>query len=597
MINVSSDFKTAMKQPVKELKSYIKLPDDTYIRSDDDLISVKISSEGALCKTVMKKFEVKLLGEHNLLGVEVNVGIGVKLPGGTYEYLDYGKFLITETTSTKESETTTVVGYDLMIKTMKAYEPFATYPVNLIDFASGLAGQCGLTLGNTVFVNSTWIIPGELYENIKDITYRDIIAQIAEMSGSIAMIGNDDKLYFKSIYDTTEQITYSNLFKLKLEPEYGPINSVVLSRQPQEDNIVVVDQASIDLNGLTEFKISNNWLVDHNREGAITPIFNQLEGIRYYPIEASTEGLGWYEIGDMVEILNDSSEAFSTVILSVSILVDGGISETLITKAESKTATNYSYAGTVGRRLTNTEIKVDKQGQDIELINESLENVTIIIKQDTAPDNPIANDLWLNTLENIIYRYDGTDWQATSISPDVLTDYYTKAEIDVKDNSIISTVEETTGIVSELSTDINNNYLTSEQVQALSDANAQDIVILQSNITTLTQNANGIQVQVTEIINNGVSKVVNTLVDIDESGIGISKSGEEMSLLLGYLANQQVGLQVNRDTTEILGVDNTGVRSIKVTTGSIDIGSNSRIMDFTDEELGAGVGFFFNGGS
>lgn len=396
MISVSSAFKTAMKQPFKELKAYIKLPDNTYIRSDDDLISVKVNGEGALCKTLMKKFEGKFLGEHNLLGLEVNVGIGVKVAGGTYEYIDYGKFLITETTSIKESETTTVVGYDLMIKTMKAYEPFATYPINLIDFAIGILGQCGLTLGNTVFVNSTWSVPGELYENIKDISYRDIITQIAEASGSIAMIGSDNKLYFKSVYDTTEQITYENLFKLKLEPEYGPINSVVLSRQPQEDNIVVVDQASIDLNGLTEFKISNNWLVDHNREDAITPIFNQLKGIRYYPFEASTEGLGWYEVGDMVEILNDLSESFGTVIFSISITVDGGIKETLLTKAENKTSTNYQYVGTIVKKLANTEIKVDKQGQEIVLLNEQLDG-----------------------------------------------DYYKKAEIDISNENIMSTVSET----------------------------------------------------------------------------------------------------------------------------------------------------------
>lgn len=533
MISVSSAFKTAMKSPFKELKAYIKLPDNTYIRSEDDLISVKVSGEGALCKTLMKKFEGKFLGEHNLLGLEVNVGIGVKVAGGTYEYIDYGKFLITETTSIKESETTTVVGYDLMIKTMKVYEPFATYPINLIDFAGGIAGQCGLTLGNTVFVNSTWSVPGELYENIKDISYRDIITQIAEASGSIAIIGSDNKLYFKSVYNTNEQITYENLFKLKLEPEYGPINSVVLSRQPQEDNIALVDQVSIDLNGLTEFKISNNWLVDNNREGAITPIFNQLKGIRYYPFEASTEGLGWYEVGDMVEILNDQSEAFRTLILSISILVDGGIKETLLTKAENKTSTNYQYVGTIVKKLANTEIKVDKQGQEIALINEQLEN-----------------------------------------------DFYSKAQIDISNDSIVSSV-------SAIKIDLNNNYLTEEQVLAITNSNSEDIVIVQSNITTLTQNADGIQVQVSEIINNGVSKVVNTLVAIDENGIGISKSGEEMSLLLGYLANQQVGLQVNRNSTEILGVDNTGVRAIKVATDTLVVAKKART-----ETYGNGVGVF-----
>lgn len=575
MISVSSAFKTAMKQPFKELKAYIKLPNNTYIRSEDDLISVKVSGEGALCKTLMKKFEGKFLGEHNLLGLVVNVGIGVKVAGGTYEYIDYGKFLITETTSIKDSETTTVVGYDLMIKTMKAYEPFATYPINLIDFASGIAGQCGLTLGNTVFVNSTWSVPGELYENIKDITYRDIITQIAEASGSIAMIGSDDKLYFKSIYNTTEQITYENLFKLKLEPEYGPINSVVLSRQPQEDNIVLVDQVSIDLNGLTEFKISNNWLFDHNREDAITPIFNQLEGIRYHPFEASTEGLGWYEVGDMVEILNDLSESFGTVILSISILVDGGIKETILTKAENKTSTNYQYAGTLAKKLSNTEIKVDKQGQEIALINESLENVTII-KQDTAPDNPETNDLWLNTSENLIYRFDGVEWLATSLPLDSLQQYYTKAEIELSEGEINSRV-------TAVSTNINNNYLNKEQVEALTNANATDILAVDVKYSLLKQTTDGLAFDVGVIQDNGTVKLdTKTGYKLDASGFSIDKGSGLKSLL------NDTGLYVDSGSENLLTVNDREVRAKNVIVKTyLNVGLHLRIEDYE-----GGAGFF-----
>ena len=39
----SNDFKTAMKQPVKELDAYIELDEDNKITSADDLISFKIS--------------------------------------------------------------------------------------------------------------------------------------------------------------------------------------------------------------------------------------------------------------------------------------------------------------------------------------------------------------------------------------------------------------------------------------------------------------------------------------------------------------------------------------------------------------------------
>ena len=590
MVNVSAEFKTAMKQPIKELRSYIKLPADTYIRSEDDLISVKISGEGGLLKTVMRSFEGRYLGDHNILGLEVQVGIGVKLADSTFEYIDYGSFLVTKIEFNKETGITTATGYDLMIKTMQAYVPFANYPISMESFATGLASACGLTLASSGITNGSFIISAELFENINGITYREILQQIAEASGSIAMIGTDDQLYLKDVADTLEELTYSNLKKLKLYPEYGPVNSVVLSRQPAEDNIFLKDQVSITANGLTEFKISNNWILDNDREAAITPIYNKMLGLRYYPFEASTEGLGWYEIGDMITIIDDMNNSFIASIMGFSIFVDGGIKEILITKEPSKTVTNYSYAGTIGRRLSNTEIKVDKQNQDIALINEQLQSVSIT-KQATAPDYPKTNDLWLNTNDNIIYIFNGESWQPTSISQDALLDYYTKAEIDIKDSVITSTVEQTSVIVTELTTDINNNYFTAEQVEAMTDQNSEDITLIKSDITKIKQDATSFQVQITNIVNNGTSKVTNTLVTVDANGMMISKTGEEMSLMLGYLAGQQVGLEVRRNSDKVLSVTNAGVVTENVTVNKyLIIGTKSRIEDYLN-----GSGVFFIG--
>ena len=90
MIAVSNDFKNAMKQPIKEIDAYIN--GSVTLNSAGDLISFKISCDSGMCKSAMRKLEAKYLGEHNLLGQWVHVGYGVKLPNGTYEYLDYALF-------------------------------------------------------------------------------------------------------------------------------------------------------------------------------------------------------------------------------------------------------------------------------------------------------------------------------------------------------------------------------------------------------------------------------------------------------------------------------------------------------------------------
>ena len=75
MIKVSENFKTVMKQPVKEIQAFINY-DDGVINDADDLISFKISCDSGLCKTAMRKLEAKYLGNHNILGKWVQVGFG-----------------------------------------------------------------------------------------------------------------------------------------------------------------------------------------------------------------------------------------------------------------------------------------------------------------------------------------------------------------------------------------------------------------------------------------------------------------------------------------------------------------------------------------
>lgn len=366
MIAVSDSFKNAMKQPIKQLQAYIRT-NDINITDADDLISFKISCSTSMCKTAMRKLEAKYLGECNLLGKWVHVGYAVKLPNGTYDYLDYGSFLVSEITYSKDTESTNIVGYDKMVSSMKEYSVLdITYPINLYNYTKAICQACDLELGNeSLPTMNSFIISKELWENISGITYRDILVQIAQATASTCIISNNDKVYFKPNTPTGEILTYDNMFKLKLEEKYGEINSVVLSRTPAEDNIYRRDEASIELNGLTEFKIENNEIIDKDRDVAMQFLYPALHGISYYPFEAQTEGLGWYEIGDSITIVNDSGIEFDTTIFNISISLDGSFKETLKTVADTKTQTQYQYASTIAKRIKNTEIIVDKQEQTI----------------------------------------------------------------------------------------------------------------------------------------------------------------------------------------------------------------------------------------
>lgn len=399
MIVVSDDFKNAMKEPIKELQAYMTSGDDD-IRSEDDLISIKISCESGMCKTAMRKLEAKYLGEHNLLSQWVNVGFGVKLSTGAFEYLNYGSFLVTEISTAKDTGVTTITAYDKMINSMQTYEVLnIEYPIGLYNYTKKLCEACDLELLNTSFsVHNDWQITRELWENIDGITYRDIFVQIAQATASTCII-SEDKVYFKPITATNEKITYDNMKTWKLESLYGEINSVVLSRTPAEDNIYMRDEESIEANGLTEYKIENNEIIDKDRESAMTPIYNALHGIKYYPFETSTEGLGWYEIGDSFDIINDTNNIFNTALFNFTINIDGGIQETLKTSAETKTETQYQYATTIAKRIKNTEIIVNKQDQYIQqMVSDMYDEDGVVNEQFTKVYQDIDNII--NSVQN-----------------------------------------------------------------------------------------------------------------------------------------------------------------------------------------------------
>lgn len=420
MIEVSEQFKEAMKQPVKEVFAYIETEEEN-ITSDGSLISYKIVGEANLCGTLMKQCEISLMGEYeHLKDTQIAIWLGTPVmveleepyedENGemvyeveNVEYIAQGYFLITETSLSKDKDKTTLKGFDLMIKTCTIYTEVFEYPMSLFDFTKAICKECGLELANDTFINHDLEIGIDYYSNIYQITYRDILTEIAECTCSIAMINDEGQLEFKKPKETGETLTYDNLIDLEVQQKYGPINSVVLSRQPQQDNVFLRDDESIEINGIQEYRIDNNELLDKRREETITSVYEGLKGLELMPFKSSTEGLGWYEVGDIVNIqetktiFNEDSEVidvitntYPTIILGINTTVDGGIKEVFETKAPDETYTDYKKAGGITDRIKNTELVVDKQKGTIEGI-----------VSDMYDENGIINEKFTNVYQDI----------------------------------------------------------------------------------------------------------------------------------------------------------------------------------------------------
>lgn len=309
MINVSDRFKEAMKKPVKTITASIALDDGTVITGSDKLIKVTIDSSGHLFGTATSVINVELFGtDYNLVDHTFNVIAKtlVDIENDTWEEANLGLFYVEESTADFEKKTTKIKGYDLMGKLAKTPYNSGTiqFPCTVKELINQLAERFEFTVDTNLdnLPNITYQIPEDLYAKISNCTYRDILGEIAGATATIAVF-NGKTLSFrdgKKKPDEDEIWTYDNLKTLKYKPKYGPVNSLVLARTPQEDNIAVSDNDSITTNGLTEVKLANNEILDDDRRSLIDPIFNSIKGLFYHPFEAETTGLGWHKPGDLV---------------------------------------------------------------------------------------------------------------------------------------------------------------------------------------------------------------------------------------------------------------------------------------------------------
>ncbi len=518
MIPVSQATSTALHQAVKQIRARIAWQDDQEetrsITSDDRIISLKKEAEGYYCKSTLRKLTIQLAGtDTNILDRRIIATVQVKTGADTWGDISWGSFTVTEATIDEEKGTSTFVAYG-GIAQMQAIE-YTPGDLTFPTTVAGLAEQIGAKFGIEIETDLTTLpnydapIEEDLWAKITGTTYLDILEEIAGATGTIAVIGRgNDQLDFDlpPIDTTTETLTEDNLITAKIGEKWGKVSAVVLSRQPQGDNVEVVDTDTADLpagknqvqatygqqlqlqrcagesygngikltrtqasgaayasfaipnellgqtltlsfsksgttaapkiydykndqaqnlvanlsadggtftlpdeiptdrqgfcivfyvgsgdtsthaeywdvqlekgeeptpyepfkyNGRVDLVIANNEILDPQRETTATPILNAVKGWEYRNAEIKTEGHGYHEIGDRVDI-SVAGETYPAIITKSTIQVDGGIKETLISATPEIVPIDYAKAGGITKTVFRTELAVDKQEQRID---------------------------------------------------------------------------------------------------------------------------------------------------------------------------------------------------------------------------------------
>lgn len=188
----TSDFKNQLTELGRELRGVI-----TYGNTilEDEINSITPHYEADILKSVMKQLDLELTVDIPLNTV-INCQIGI-LVGNDYEMLNYGNYVVYKSEKQEDTNTYKLTCYDKMLYSMKQNEDLGIeYPIKIKDYLIALGNKIGLSVANTTFYNQDLQIPSELYLG-QEYTYRDILDEIAQATGSIICLNENDEIVVK----------------------------------------------------------------------------------------------------------------------------------------------------------------------------------------------------------------------------------------------------------------------------------------------------------------------------------------------------------------------------------------------------------------
>lgn len=404
-------FKEQIKEMGRELDSIITYGDT--VLGNEQLNAVTPSFQGGILKSVMKQLDI----DSNVpipVGTILNYKFGVKV-NGEYEYLNFGNYVVKDVEKQEDTMSYKITCYDKLLFSMKDYAKMPiTYPITIRSYINSLCSFLGIRFANNndTFVNYNKTIPTELYldtnGNSIGYTFRDVLDELAQVTASTICLNDNDELEIRYINDTGDTIDEEFLKNVNVNfgERYGKVNSIVLSRSGESDNIYLRDETSVAENGICELKIIDNQIMNfNNRDEYLPEILGKLNGLEYYLNDFSSTGITYYDVCDRYNVkIGDNT--YSCVMFNDEILITQGLEENVFTEIPEETQTDYTKADKTDRKINQTYLIVDKQNQKIESVisqtekqNQKIAQVTQTVEELNSKISDIA-DITISAEDN-----------------------------------------------------------------------------------------------------------------------------------------------------------------------------------------------------
>ena len=328
-----------------------------------------------LLKSVMKELDL----DSNVdipVNTEINFQYGL-LVGEQYEYLDFGNYIVYSSEKQEDLLSYKIKCYDKLIYSMKPYESIGiTYPTTIRSYTNALCNYLGLTFASveTDFTNYNKTIPNELYldsqGNDLGYTFRDVLDELAQVTGSVICVNNNDELEIRYINNTNDTIDeeYLKDINVNFGEKYGSINTVVLSRSADADKISLSNPSNLPDDEKIAIEIKDNQIMNfNNRDEFLPALLNRLYGTEYYLNDFTSTGIVYYDLMDKYNV-QIGENTYNCLMLNNEVNIDQGLEEQIHTDMPETSDTDYLKTDKTDRRINQTYLIVDKQNQRIDSV-------------------------------------------------------------------------------------------------------------------------------------------------------------------------------------------------------------------------------------
>ena len=311
-------------------------------------------------------------------GAELYVKVGTKKwdayrwENAKNYYVPFGYFTVDEVP--RKTKRITLSALDRMVLFDKTVDRSKlTFPITVAALLRKICQVCNVHLKTDpeTLTNSTLSIP-KPFESA-DLTYRQLLSWIAEITGTCAFIDWEGKLVLKWYEETGEVLNLSDRFDSDLHE-----NEIKLS------GIVITDENEEHTSGTTDYalKISGNELIQAEHETVADNLYVKLNGFTYTPFSASLKPMPHLYPLDIVTYVDKDNKTHKTIITNYTFTINKNTS----VEGNGETQTQKGYAesnpltakekGIIKKLQEETNSELNNRVQTVlafnELINSSM---------------------------------------------------------------------------------------------------------------------------------------------------------------------------------------------------------------------------------